>query len=55
MLEIALKQFSTHDVHIIYDELKALSFKVDVLKEKEELSNKLAAEIKEIKDTLGIE
>lgn len=55
VLEKSLKRFSSSDIQAFCDELKALSYKTDIVAEKRQISDKLAAEIKEIKDTLGIE
>ena len=54
-LEKTLSTYSASDIQTICDELKALTYRANIIQEKEELSNKLAAEIKEIKDALGIE
>lgn len=54
-LEHALGSFSENDIKLICDELNGLSNKVNIIAEKREISNKLADQIKEIKDTLGIE
>ena len=54
-LEHVLGSFSENSVQLICNELKDLSNKANIIAEKRELSNKLDAEIKEIKDTLGIE
>ena len=54
-LEYALGFFSENSVRLMCNELKDLSNKVNVIAEKKELANKLTAEIKKIKDTLGIE
>lgn len=54
-LERVLGSFSENQVQLICNELKNLSNKVNTIAEKREASNKLAAEIKEIKDALGIE
>lgn len=54
-LEHALGSFSANGIQLMLNELKDLSNKITIITEKRELSNKLAEEIKEIKDTLGIE
>jgi hypothetical protein len=54
-LEYALGSFSENGIQLICNELKDLSNKVNIIAEKQKMSNKLAEEIKEIKDTLGIE
>ena len=54
-LEQVLDSFSTNDIQTLCDELKMLSYKKSVIDEQSEISKKLGAEIKEIKDTLGIE
>lgn len=54
-LEHALLSFSKNEVQLICNELKELADKANIVAEKQELSKNLADQIKEIKDTLGIE
>lgn len=54
-LENVIGSFSKNDIQKICNELNTLSDKANIIAEKRELSNKLADEIKEIKNTLGIE
>ena len=54
-LENVLKNYSIDDIQILCDELKALSYKKRTIDEQRKISNKLGAEIKQIKDSLGIE
>ena len=54
-LENALQNYSIDDIQTLCDELKMLSNKNSVINEQRNISNKLGAEIKQIKDSLGIE
>jgi hypothetical protein len=55
ILERPLSKFTMSDIEEICNELKLVKKRTEVLCEKRELSQKLATQIKEIKDTLGIE
>ena len=55
ILERPLSEFTESDIEEICNELKLVKKRTEVLCEKRELSQKLAAQIKEVKDTLGIE
>jgi hypothetical protein len=55
VLEWPLSKFTIDDIEEMCNELKLVKRRTEILEEKRELSKKLTEQIKEIKDTLGIE